>query len=606
MTQAVPDPGALLDATLTAHGALTLAIAALAVALFLWNRLRVDVVGAIALTLIVLFGILDPRAAVSGFAHEATVTVALMFVLSAGLARTGAVHMVTVWVGRVAGRSELRLLLVIVGIVVPLSAFINNTAAVAIMLPMTVALAREIGAAPSRFLMPLSFGSQLGGTLTLIGTSTNLLVAGMILDLGLDRLRLFDITPPGLILAAVGLLYLLTVGRWLTPRREAGGDMLATYELRDYLTELTVRPDSPLVGRSLAEVRFADEYGCQIIRLKRAAGRVEYPTGSTLIRAGDVLLVEGKVQDIAEIGGRMGADVVGGTPDFQPDSAESGRLAEMLVPPRSHVVGSTLRRLGFRGRYGVRVIALQRHGHAIHQAIGQLPLEVGDVLLVQGDPAAVRQLHEQGELALLSALEIPTRRRRKMKIAVPIMVAVVALPAFNLTTILTSALAGVVAMFVTGCIKPDEAYEQMDWMVIVLLGTMIPLGLAMQQTGAAQWIAAALLPLTQPLGPYGTLAGIYLLTSGLTEALSNNAAAAVLTPIAVATALSLGLSPVPFVVAVMFAASNSFITPIGYQTNTFIYGPGGYRFSDFAKVGGPLALLLVVVATFVIPVFFPF
>jgi di/tricarboxylate transporter len=276
------------------------------------------------------------------------------------------------------------------------------------------------------------------------------------------------------------------------------------------------------------------------------------------------------------------------------------------VPPRSPVVGRSLRQLNFRNRYGLPVLGIQRHGEPFHAAMRDAVLAPGDILLVSGSAAELRRLHQTGDLALLGTVALPAKRHRKLKYSLPIIIGVVLLAAFNVMPILVSALLGVVAMFITGCITPDEAYQEIDWMVIVLLGAIIPLGLAMQNTGAAELIAIQLLQLTRPLGLFGVLAMFYLLTSLLTSVISNNAAAIVLVPIAFAVAASLGASPMPFIIAVMFAASNSFMTPIGYQTNTFIFGPGGYRFSDFLRVGTPLSILMLIVATIVIPIFFPF
>lgn len=594
---------------------LTLGVAAGALALFLWNRLRVDVIGLIVMAALIVLGLVTPQEGISGFANEATVTVAAMFVLSAGLARTGAIEIAGRWIARLAGKSELRLLLISLAIVVPLSAFINNTPVVVVMIPLILGLTREIGAAPSRLFMPISFASQMGGTLTLIGTSTNLLVAGLVLDLGLERIRLFDITPPALVLTGVGLLYLLTVGRWLMPTRETAPDLIARYELREYLTGLVVADDSPLVGRSLRDSRFGEEHGLQVIGIERAGGRIAFPRGGTVIEEGDLLLVRGKIPDIARIGETDHLRIAGVRPDFPLTGELAGdtdtdrrrpRLAELIVPPRSPVIGGTLRGLNFRSRYGLPVLGIQRHGEALREALGDVVLEPGDILLVQGTGEELERLHRSGELALLGPVHLPARRRRKVKYAVPILLGVVLLAALEVTTILVSAILGVIAMFLTRCITPEEAYREVDWMVLVLLGSIIPLGIAMQKTGTAEYIAAGLLRLTEPLGLYGTLAAFYLLTSLLTELISNNAAAVVLTPVAVATAAALGVSPLPLVVAVMIAASNSYMTPIGYQTNTFIYGPGGYQFVDFVRVGGPLNALMLLTATFVIPFFFPF
>lgn len=592
---------------------LTLGVTAGALALFLWNRLRVDVVGIIVMVSLILLGLVTPREGISGFANEAVITVAAMFILSAGLLRTGAIDLLSRWAERAAAGGDFRLLVITLALVVPLSAFINNTPVVVVVIPMVLGLTRKMGLAPSKFFMPISFGSQLGGTLTLIGTSTNLLVAGLVLDLGLERIRLFDITPPALVLTAVGLLYLLTIGRWLTPTRETGTDLITTYELRDYLTGLVVGEQSPLAGRTLRDANFGSNYGLQVIGIDRGGQRISFPRGGATIMAGDILIVEGKIPDIARIEEEEHLSIAGTQPDFPmageqqtEDRRRGPGLAELIVPPRSPVVGRTLSELNFRNRYGLPVLGVQRQGEPFHGRLRDVVLMPGDILLVSGAPRELRNLHETGELSLLGTVELPAKRRRKIRYSVPIIIGVVALAAFEIVPILVSSLMGVVAMFVTGCLTPDEAYEEVDWMVIILLGAIIPLGIAMQNTGTAQLIANQLLRVTQPLGLFGVLAMFYLMTSLLTELISNNAAAVVMTPIAIATAAALGVSPMPFVIAVMFAASNSFMTPIGYQTNTFIYGPGGYRFSDFIRVGGPLNLLLLLVATFVIPVFFPF
>jgi di/tricarboxylate transporter len=593
---------------------LTLGIAAGALALFAWNRVRMDVVGIIVMATLMVTGLVSPQQGVSGFANEAMLTVAAMFVLSAGLVRTGAIDALGRWIARLAGKSEGRLLAISMLLVIPLSAFINNTPVVVVMIPMILGITRQTGIAPSRIFMPISFASQMGGTLTLIGTSTNLLVAGLVLELGLDRIGLFDITPPALVLTAVGVLYLLTVGHWLTPTRSPPTDLIASYELREYLTGLIVEPDSPLAGRTLRESRFGEQHGLQVIGIEREGERISSPRGGAHLQTDDLLLVRGKIADIARITETEHLRIAGTRPDLPLDATEAPesaagsneRLAEVIVPPRSPVVGHTLRGLNFRGRYGVPVLGIQRHGEPLHAALGDIELAAGDVLLVQANDRHLRQLHRGRDLALLGPVDLPRRRRRKIKIAVPILAAVVLLAAFDVTTILLAAILGAIAMFLTGCITPEEAYVEVDWMVLVLLGSIIPLGIAMQNTGTAQLIAWAIVQLTEPFGLYGLLAAVYLATSLLTEVISNNATAVVLTPIAIGVASAAGISPLPLVVAVMLAASNSFMTPVGYQTNTFIYGPGGYRFLDFVRVGGPLNVLLIVTATLVIPAFFPF
>ncbi|HEX6307244.1 MAG TPA: SLC13 family permease [Longimicrobiales bacterium] len=594
-------------AALTTDGLIALAITACALVLFVWNRLRVDVVALIIMLLIILTGLATPQQGVSGFAHEATVTVALVLVLAAGLLRTGAIDVLARWTARLAGPSEIRLLALIMLIVVPLSAFINNTAAVAVLIPMVLGLARSSEVAPSRVLMPLSFSAQLGGTITLIGTSTNLLVAGLAIDFGIDRIGLFEIAPPALIVCAVGLLYMMTIGRWLLPHRTAEEDLLRSYELHDYLTVLRVRPVSRLVGRSLAESRFGHALGLQVVRVLHEDGTIDAPIGSTVIRAGDVLAVEGKIPDIAKVQNDGGLELAD-TELALDETVASGdvHIAEVLVPRRSQVTRRTVRDLALRARFGISAVAVRRHGVRLHAPIGDVRLQPGDMLLVQGTSEALNRLHQESELALLGAIELPSVRAHKRKIAVPIVAGVVLLPALGVTTILVSALIGVTAMFLTRCITPDEAYREMDWMVIVMLGAILPLGEAMHRTGAAAFVAHNLMAFASPLGPHGLLAVFLLLTTLLTSVISNAAAAVVLTPIAIAGAASLGLSPMPFVIAVMIGASNSFMSPVGYQTNTMVYGPGGYEFADYVRVGAPLSFLVVAAGAVVIPWFFPF
>jgi di/tricarboxylate transporter len=588
--------------------ALTLGVTVAALALFMSGRLRVDVVGLLVMTTLIVLGLVTPREGISGFSNEATVTVALMLALSAGLLRTGAVDMLGQWVARLAGKRELRVLAVVLGVTVPLSAFINNTAAVAILMPIVLGLGRSASVAPSRLLMPLSFGSQLGGTLTLIGTSTNLLVAGLALDAGLGRIGLFDVTPAAAMLTGVGVAYLLTLGRWLTPVRAAPQMPLESYELREYLTALVVGAQSNLVGRSLAGSRFGHALGLQVVQIQRGDERIVAPNGATIVHAGDVLVVTGKITDIAQIEDTNHLEIAGARPDIDPSPRAGGdtQWAEVLVNLGSSAAGHTLTDLGFRARYGITALAVQRNGNPMHRPVGRVPLEAGDILLVQGAPHALRRLHEDGDFGVLGSVRVPARRRRKALRASLIMLAVVLLPTFGATTILVSALLGSVAMILTGCLTPDEAYQEMDWSVLVLLATILPLGIAMRNSGTAAWLAGLLLDVTRPLGARGTLAAFFGLTTVLTSIISNNAAAVVLVPVAIAAAATLDVSPMPLVVAVMLGASTAFSTPIGYQTNTFIYGPGGYRFSDFLRVGGPLNVLLLLTAPIVIPLFFPF
>jgi di/tricarboxylate transporter len=589
---------------------LTLGITLGAVALFVWDRFPIEVVGLMVMVVLILSGVVTPSQGVSGFASEALVTIAAMFVLSAALVRTGGVDALGRWISRMSGTSDLRLLVVSLAVVIPASAFVNNTPVVVVMVPVLLGLARERGIPASRLFMPVSFASQMGGTLTLVGTSTNLLVAGLVLELGLPRIGLFDITLPALVLTVIGVVYLLTLGRRLVPDRDGEADLDARYELGEYLSGLEVGEKSGLVGQTLVESGLRANRGLDVLAIERGEERILLPESAERIQVGDRLVVRGKIASIADAESDAGLSISGTGPQLSSHDRDAtngeARYSELLVPPRSRVVGKSLEELRFRGTFGVPVVGIRRHGITIHDPMRSVQLRAGDILLVRGTADDLGRIRETGDLALLGPLDLPPRRKRKLPVAVGIIVSVVLLSALGVTTILVAALAGVVVAFLTGCLSPNEAYEDVDWQPLVLIGSILPLGLAIQQTGAAELLAAQFLVLTQLLGPVGILVAFYVAVSLLTEIISNGAAAVVMTPLAVAVAASLGVSPMPFVIAVIFAASNSFMTPVGYQTNTFIYGPGGYRFTDFFRVGGPLALLFAVAAGFVIPAFFPF
>jgi di/tricarboxylate transporter len=595
---------------LTPDMLITIAITVAAIVLFVLDRLPIEVVGLMVMVALMLTGVVTPAEGVSGFASEAILTIAAMFVLSAALVRTGGVDVLGRWISELSGDSGFRLLVVSIAVVVPASAVVNNTPVVVVMVPVLLGLAHARDIPASRLLMPVSFASQMGGTLTLVGTSTNLLVAGLVLDLGLPRIRLFDVTAPGLVFMVIGVGYLLTVGRWLVPDRDGERDMDERYELGEYLSGLEVGSESVLVGQTLAESDLRRKHELDVLAIERGDERILLPESVQIIEEGDRLVVRGRIARIDDAQESVGLRISGAGPHLSSSDLEEAegpaRYSEVLVPPRSRVVGHSLEELRFRGSYGVPVVGIRRHGAAVHEPMRSVTLQAGDILLVRATSDDLRRIRATGDLALLGPLDLPPRRKRKLPVAATIMAAVVLSAAVGLTTIMVAAMAGVVAVFVSGCLTPEEAYEDVDWQPLVLLGSLLPLGIAMQGTGTAELGAARFLELVSGLGPTGILIAFYLLTSIVTEIISNAATAVVLTPLAVALGQSLGLSPMPFVIAVLFAASNSFMTPVGYQTNTFIYGPGGYRFTDFLRLGGPLGLMFAVASGFVIPFFFPF
>lgn len=581
----------------------TLGLCIVGLLLFLWNRWRFEVVGLIILAALFLLGILPLEDALSGFSSDATLAVAGVLILSSGLERTGVVDMLARAITRLGGSSELRLLLALMVITIPIGAFLNNTAVVAVLLPAVFGAARQHDIAPSRLLIPLSYSSQLGGSMTLIGSSTNLLVSGVLIELGQPGFSFFQMTAPGAVLALAGVVYLVTVGRRQLPIRKSTEDELER-PFREFQSALLVEDSSPFIGATFQQVRMAGFSDLDLEQIRRPFHEGELGA-DTALHAGDLLLVEGPsdtLKHVDDIAGLRMAMRPRATEEMHPDALV---VMEAVISPRSRLVGSELRSIGPQDSYGIAFLALQRHGRHPELPTTERPLRPGDLVLVEGTRAGLNRAQQTG--LLLPVMQVmPPLPHRKRWLSSGILLAVVLLAAFGVIPMVVAVLLGVIAMVVSGCIDLGETYERVDWGVVILLGSIIPLGLAMQQTGAAQLLAGLVLGATQDYGPHVVLMALYLSCSVFTEFVSNNAAAAVFTPVAVAVAIAIDASPIPFAMAVMFAASNSFLTPIGYQTNTMVYGPGGYRFSDFARIGAPLTLILVLLATLVLPLFFPF
>ena len=586
---------------------LTLLVLVGAVTLFVTEKLPVDVVAMLVLASLLVLGLVTPVEALSGFSSEATITVAAMFVLSAGLAHTGALASLGRLFGRVKnGFLFMLLLMLIVG---PISAFVNNTAAVAVLLPLVLAASTANQQSPSQILIPMSYAAQMGGVCTLIGTSTNLLVNSMAKDLGHPGFGLFDFAPVGLITMAVGFVYLLLMRRWLLPKH-APAAITDAYELGKYITELRVMPESPLIGKSVAEAQLGEKHSVYVLELMRGEHKHWSPRAETL-REGDVLLVRGNLEKIKTLKDSSKLDF---EPEFKlQDSQFSGEdgdqaqvLVEAMVAPGARLAGHTLEALDFQWTYNATVLAVHRRGEVLREKLKDVNLNVGDVLLLLAPKSELNVLRANHNLIVLNEREEAALPKRKAWLAIGIMAAAITVAGLGWLPIVASAILGGIALVATRCIGNDQAYQAIDWRVIVLLAGVLPLGIAMQKSGLAQGIADFSVNWVGGFGPLAVLAAVYLTTALLTELMSNNAAAVLITPIAFTTAVSMGVSPTPFLVAVLFAASTSFATPVGYQTNTMVYNAGNYRFVDFMKMGIPLNLIFWGMAVFLIPKFFPF
>ena len=548
----------------------------------------------------------------SGFANAATLTVLAMFVLSEGIRRTGLVRRVGRVIAGVTGDDEGRQLGATVGLVGPVSGFINNTAAVAILLPMVSNLADDGGVSPSKLLLPLSYASMFGGTLTLIGTSTNVLASDLYARLAppafAREFGMFEFTGLGVVLFVVGTAYLLTVGRWLTPERiEPRTELTEEYAVRDYLTEVVVTPESELVGQRVSDALRNTVYDLDLVQLIRDGRVFLEPLGAKEIRAGDVFTLRTDEETLVELIDVEGLELVpdATVDDAELESPESGQnLVEVVVAPTGELVGESLSSINFRQRYGATVLALRRGGEVVRQRLDDLELRGGDTLLVEAATDAIDRLDEDRSFIVAGAVEGGNERREKTPIAVGIVAAVVAVAAVGLLPIVVAALAGALAMVLTGCLDPPEVYDAVQWDVIFLLAGVIPLGIALESSGAAGLLAGWLAGVAETLPQLVVLGLFYLVTALLTNVVSNNASVVLMIPVAIETAASLDASPLAFAMAVTFAASTAFMTPVGYQTNLFVYGPGGYRFSDYVRVGGPLQLVFAVVTPIGVQFFF--
>ncbi|MEQ8753987.1 MAG: SLC13 family permease [Coleofasciculus sp. G1-WW12-02] len=579
---------------------LTLGVIVLTLILFISEWLPVDITALSIMVLLIVLGLVTPEEGISGFSSSATITVMAMFILSAGIARTGAIQFISELLLKWGGKTSSQQILALGAIAGPISSVINNTAVLAVFLPIVEDLCRQKRISPSKLLIPLSYATILGGMITVIGTSTNILASGLSDKLGYGTFSLFEFTKLGLLTFTIGLTYLVLIAPRLLPNRKISSSDTQEYGLQDYVSEIVIPPGSSLVGKTLRSTQIQRKFDMDVLEIIRNDSRFAQPLADKVLQAGDILIVRGRRECLLNIKDERGIDIF---PDveFSKQSIEenltSGEdtIAEVLILSNSDLLGSTLKEFRFRQRYNLTVLAIRRGQEFVRERLGRVPLRFGDLLLVQGPKQSFVGLQTSRDLLVFEQRDMETFRREKAGIAVAIGVGVVLVAAFNLLPILVSALAGVVLMVLTGCLKPGELYGAVRWDIIFLLAGLIPLGIAMENSGTTKWLADNLVALGSSFSPYWILTFFFLITALLTEILSNNASVVLLLPVAVQVAQTLELNPFAFMFAVTFAASNSFMTPIGYQTNTMVYSAGGYRFLDFFRVGAPLSLLMTIV-----------
>ncbi|MGP0128253.1 MAG: SLC13 family permease [cyanobacterium endosymbiont of Rhopalodia musculus] len=579
----------------------TLGVVVLALILFICERFPPDTTAITIVVILMLSGIVTPEEGIAGFGNSATITVMAMFILSAGITRTGALQVIQDWLIKWGGKSTNQNIFIIGIIVGPITAIINNTAVVAMFLPMIEEWSKKRNISSSKLMIPLSYCSILGGMLTLVGTSTNILASGLAKQLGYKEFGLFEFSKLGLITFMIGLSYLVIIAPKILPDRKppSSSSLGESYNLKDYVSEVVITPRSSLVGQTLHQSEIQRKFDLDVLEIIHNNTRFPQPLADKIISVGDILLVRVNKGDLLKIKDEKGIEIFPNV-QFNNESIEEEintgeeKVAEILILSNSSLIGSTLKDIRFRQRYNATVLAVRRGEELVRERLGKVPLKFGDLLLVQGPKQSFIGLQTTREMLVLEERNLETIRQDKAGTALVIIGSVIILSAVNLLPILVSSLSGVLMMIFTRCLKPGEIYGSVRWDVIFLLAGLLPLGTAMNKSGATEWIANHLVDLGGNISGYWILTFFFLITSILTEVLSNNASVVLMFPIAVQVAETLNLNPYAFMFAVTFAASNSFTTPIGYQTNTMVYTPGGYRFLDFVRVGGPINLMMVI------------
>lgn len=587
--------------------ALVLVVISLAVILFVTEKLSVDTVSIIAMALMMATGILTPEEGFSGFSNPATITVGAMFVISASLFKTGVLNGLGNLLIKTGRKSYFLCLITIMVSSGLLSAFINDTAVVALFMPLVLQVAKDTHISPAKLLMPLSFGALLGGICTLIGTSTNILVSGIAVRQGEEAFTMFEMTPVGVCLLTVGILYMIIWGQKKLPDRKLNEDIAEDFDLGEYLTELMIDSRFKDVGKQIAASDLAQLYRVKILDIKRKDGRSIKATGYTDILAGDTMTILCNVETLKKLSFQDGLEIKKERKFSEAGlSSNTGKLYEAIVTPNSVLDGKTLKQINFSVIYGAWVLAIRNRLGVIGEQVGRTKLRAGDVLLLLTTPNEVSSLKKSGDFLIISEKNSSEFRYKKSIPALLIIAGVIIISALKIAAIELSATIGVILLILFKVINVKEAYASIEWKVIFMLAGVLSMGAALEKTGAANVISNGIVYSLGTFGPHAVLSGVFFITFMSTNVMSNNATAALLAPIAIAIAQTMDLNSKPFLMAVAFAASLSFMSPIGYQTNTMIYGPGNYRFMDYVKIGTPLNLILWIIASILIPVVYPF
>ncbi|HIA78728.1 MAG TPA: hypothetical protein EYO45_05000 [Candidatus Marinimicrobia bacterium] len=591
--------------------AIILGLLALGFILFVAETFSLDVTALILLSILFLLGYLSPLEAVSGFSNPAVITIAFLFVLSHSLQKTGVLEYLVVRINRLASKSRTLGTAVYLMAIGFASALVNNTAVVAIFMPVTIRLAHTYQVSPSKMLIPLSYAAILGGTLTLVGTSTNLLVNSIYSGSGsVEPLGMFEFTRYGVILMSLGLIYILFIAPKLLPSRTVTSSLTKSYHLGGYLTEMKIIAGSPLIGKTCLDRGINYNYDVMVLDILREKQLITRNIRRTPLQVGDTLFVRGTLENFLRMKEVEKITLLTDEKLTQSElEQEDNVLVECLLTDQSDLVGKSLMASNFRQRFGAFILAIRREGDIFRKKIAHVILQAYDTLLVYGPAKNIESLSNKGDFIVLGEVKAELRKQRFWWVSIIIILGAVILAALGIMPIMKGTLIGVALLLALKVLTPQESYQSIHWQVIVLIAALIPVGIVIQTTGTAEWIGKIISKIARMSSPewhaHFLLALIYLITMILTEISSNAATAIIMTPVALAVSVQMGFDSRPFIFAVAFAASASFITPVGYQTNLMVYGPGGYKFSDFIRVGFPLAILFWVSAIIFLPMIWP-
>ncbi|GAB4244470.1 MAG: SLC13 family permease [Acidobacteriota bacterium] len=570
----------------------------------------IEVTALTVLALLVVTGILDPEEAVSGFSNKAVITIGALFVLSRALLETGVLESGAYWLSQQVGERRWLGIAIFLAITALLSGFLNNTAIVAIFIPLALSLCRRFNMSPSKVLLPLAYVATLGGMLTVIGTSTNLLVSSLLERSGLEPIGMFELTPVAAILLVVGLVYTVLGAERLLPDR-TGESLGDRYNLQAFLTEVQVSPSSRIVGRVVRDLKLPERYQINIVAILRGDRSITHDLANRIMRVGDILILETGWDNLKRFLHEQRVELL---PDIRLDEQELARqgqvIVEAMIPYTSRLIGKTLKESQFAHRYGALVLALRRHGETLYTRLADIPLRASDCLLLMTSTQRLQELRINEDLQNISQLDLGITRRRFWWLPLVVLPAVVCLAALGVADVLSAALVGAILILVTGVLEPATVYRAIEWPVVFLIAAFVPVGDAMVTTGAADWLASTLVSAVHLLPAHwyswAGLSILFLATALMTQVLSNSGTAILMVPVALSFSHTLGVDARPFMIAVCLAASADFMTPVGYQTNMMVLGPGAYRFVDYLRFGAPMTLVVWILCSVLIPVFWSF